>query len=246
MITIEKSGIMYRNKAQLKFVTDLIETLVHPSQERKTPVSIGMMGVGECACEALSLRMELRKIRIPDETVLITASDEDYDLISRVHNRVLDPECITDICGNTFVEEADLDANFIFEDSTWYVKDDLFYANSYVYENVPQFGAYEILFFQNIIPFFTKDHDISWILYTLLKKVRKGGYLFLGGYDKIREKTLSEMMSRGLLVPCMEKAAEIHDGWADRRSGHPKIKSTPFHLGEYVADPVYCSVFRRT
>jgi len=28
MITIEKSGIMYRNKAQLKFVTDLIETQI--------------------------------------------------------------------------------------------------------------------------------------------------------------------------------------------------------------------------
>lgn len=246
MIPLEQSSIMYRNRTQLQFAVELIDSLVAPFQERKEPLHVGMMGVGECGSEALSLRIELRKKGILDQSVTIAASDGNYDTISRVHNRILSPECITDICGNTFVDEKDLDANFVFEDSTWFINEDLFYSITYIYEDTQTYGTYDILFFQNITPFFSKDTNVSWILHNLLKKVRKGGYLFLGGYDKVREKVLSEMLARNLLIPCMEKAPEIHNGWVDRRSGHPQIVSTKFHLGEFVPDPVYCSIFRRT
>lgn len=245
MIPLEQSSIMHRNIVQLDIATNLIDSLVAPSQERKGPLSVGMMGVGFGAAEALSLRIELRKKRIRDDLVTIVATDNNYDLISRVHNRTLDPENITDICGNTLVNENDLDTNFIFEDSTWYVKEDLFYSITFGYEDVQTFGIYDILFFQNITPFFPMNYNIQWILNQLIKKVRSGGYLFLGGYDELREKSLSQMIARRLLIPCMESAREIHDAWLDRRSDHPKIVPTTFHLGKFVPDPTYCSMFRK-
>lgn len=247
MIQLNELSMLFRNKPQLALLSEIITEMLSPAYRREDPFTVSIYGMGHGGCEATSLRITLREMGIPDDQVEILSSDHSAYLIDLWYSREYSIDHMVDRAGNNLVPEEIMQKYFYLDENTWRLTDETIATSILLQVSFVQFedSQSDIVMFQNATPFILDEMTCESVIKGAVEKTRGGGYVLLGGYDKHRTKALAKLLSRGIITPCMKDAKAIHDGWLDRRSGIPEVVEAGFDLGEYISDPLYCSIFRK-